>query len=46
MSELRQDLTTGRWVIIAPQRGLRPGAKPLGLTMPQNAFVSADQVIE
>ncbi len=26
MSELRQDRTSGRWVIIAPQRGHRPGA--------------------
>jgi UDPglucose--hexose-1-phosphate uridylyltransferase len=25
MSELRQDRTTGRWVVIAPQRGFRPG---------------------
>jgi UDPglucose--hexose-1-phosphate uridylyltransferase len=29
MSELRQDPTTGRSVIIAPQRQLRPGAQPL-----------------
>jgi UDPglucose--hexose-1-phosphate uridylyltransferase len=29
MSELRQDRTTGRWVIIAPDRRLRPGLKPL-----------------
>jgi UDPglucose--hexose-1-phosphate uridylyltransferase len=27
MSELRQDRTTGRWVIIAPRRGTRPGGK-------------------
>ena len=26
MSELRQDRTSGRWVIIAPQRGNRPDA--------------------
>lgn len=26
MSELRQDRTSGRWVIIAPQRGRRPGS--------------------
>ena len=29
MSELRQDPTTGRTVIIAPQRQLRPGAQRL-----------------
>ena len=27
-SELRQDRTTGRWLIIAPHRRLRPGAEP------------------
>ena len=27
MTELRQDRTSGRWVIIAPQRRLRPGAQ-------------------
>ena len=31
MSELRQDRTTGRWVIIAPKRGLRPGDQPLDM---------------
>ncbi len=30
MNELRQDRTTGRWVIVAPQRGLRPGARSPG----------------
>jgi galactose-1-phosphate uridylyltransferase len=29
MSELRQDPTTGRLVIVAPHRQLRPGAQPL-----------------
>jgi UDPglucose--hexose-1-phosphate uridylyltransferase len=29
MSELRQDRTTGRWVIIAPQRANRPGLHAL-----------------
>lgn len=30
MSEFRQDATTGRWVIIAPERGRRPGRERTG----------------
>jgi UDPglucose--hexose-1-phosphate uridylyltransferase len=46
MSELRQDRTSGRWVIIAPQRGHRPGALPVAARslapLPQTPQFDAD----
>lgn len=39
MSELRQDRTSGRWVIIAPKRGHRPQARDAGArSAPPPAF--------
>ena len=34
MSELRQDRTTGAWVIIAPKRGMRPHAREANAHLP------------
>jgi galactose-1-phosphate uridylyltransferase len=35
MSELRQDRTTGGWVIVAPQRGRRPQMRAPSERLPQ-----------
>lgn len=34
MNELRQDVLTGRWVVVSPHRSLRPNEFPLPVTSP------------